>query len=320
MPEAGASSEKAFTTNAFAGLGALREIRKSDAQDREEAHQARRAQLPSEKPAHKPAQAVPAGRTERLTMADLLDTSNLSDAEIFAESMGALDGVDLYQEKFNKGDVAKEKMPEDGGVLTMSEEEREFALFTQEMALSKVRRIGSPQPTARRQRARHQREGADPSSLETLEAAQVHAAPSVHLSHMHTQYVDEQVTVTQVSKGDDVLVGGEGGMVLSASQSRLMRDINRYQERYGAVMTLKLRGLAHDAAMVRLDDFLTAAFHAKCAYGLIICGKGLGSPGQPVVKHGVMAQLHGDDRVLEYVPVLDDDGDFGAVYVALKKK
>ncbi len=313
---------KGFSTGAFDSLKSLQEIRKAEAEDRKIADAAKeQARLEAERQAAKAAKrardienATGKGAYNRFTEEDLQSNSNLSDEEIFLASMASMDGADLYQEKFNKKEKPVVKKKDDEPVLTMTEEEREFAIFTQEMAFTQVKRLDDIPGKKKKNRITF--EPVPKTLTPTLSAA-----PSTADNAMKTQYVAPSVTVTQAIKGDDVLASAqeEKSNALTTAQQKCLKEINRYQERFGSVITLKLRGLALSAATQRLDDFLKACIRDKAQYGLIICGKGLGSQGEPVIKNTTLARLKEDDHVSEYVPVLNEDGDFGSLYVVFKK-
>lgn len=312
---------KGFSTSAFASLKSLQDIRKAEAEDRKLADaQKERERIEAAKAAQIAAKrerdienATGHGAYARFTEEDLGDTSNMSDQEIFLASMAAMDGADLYQEKFNKKEKPVDKK-KDEPVLTMTEEEREFAIFTQEMAITQVRRLDDRPGKKKKNRVPVQ---PVPQTLTPTFSA----APAETDNVMKTQYVAPTVTVTQSIKGNDVLDKSpeENPNDLTPVQKKYLKDINRYQERFGSVITLKLRGLALSAATQRLDDYLDACTRDKAPYGLIICGKGLGSLFEPVIKNMTISRLKADDRIVEYIPVINEDGDFGSLYVVFKK-
>ena len=138
-------------------------------------------------------------------------------------------------------------------------------------------------------------------------------------SGMKSDFIEPSVTVTQVEKGDNIIERPDMDDAMTASQKQLLRDVRRYESRYGIVITLKLRGMTLNAAMSRLDEFITSCIHEKKAYALVVCGKGLGSAGEPVIKNRTIEFLRSDKRVVEYAPVLNTDGDFGSVYLSFRK-
>lgn len=305
---------KGFSTGAFSSLKSLQDIRKSEEEDRKEAAAQREAQ----ERARREAQKIQI-RDFRFTEDDLNDSSDMSDAEIFEASMKEMDkGVDVYQSKFNVKEKPKtQASKDDPAPLTMSDEEREFALFTQEMAISNVKRLAAPQKPVHKVRNK----GKYAQKAEDLESLQpVSVDNTVQEPGMRTDYVAPTVAVTQVEKGDNLIERPDMDDAMTASQKQLLHDIKRYESRYGIVITLKLRGMTLNAALSRLDDFISACIRDKKPYALIICGKGLGSAGEPVIKNNTIDILRSDKRIIEYAPVLNADGDFGSIYISLRKQ
>lgn len=320
----GAGAPKAFSTQSFSGLKTLQDMRRaareeaSDAARREEEARAARE-------AARAREAAQAEREFRFSEADLSDDSGMSDEEIFAATMDAMDSVDIYQKKFNAKETPKKTSQPESGHLTMSDDEREFAIFTQEMAISNVVRLAKPEKPARK--VRNKRKYADARVLENAQVVSVDTSAPDADGGMVTDYVLPEVSVTQVVKGEDIVgdalreageTAKDGRDTLTPGQRALLHDIRRYEARYGMLISLKLRGLTFHAAMSRLDEFVDACVGEGRPYALVICGKGLGSPGAPVIKEGVLAKFRGDARVVEYAPALDADGDFGSVYISLR--
>ncbi len=308
---------KGFGNGAFSSLKSLKEMKKSDEDEARKREKQREEQerLKREK-------QMADIRDFRFTEADLNDDSSMSDAEIFYASMKQMDDkVDIYQSKFNvkekpKPQTAKEK--DDNEHLTMTDEEREFALFTQEMAISNVKRMAPPPKPVHKVRNKGKYlKTAD--ELKDKELVSVDPAPDSQQPGMKTDFVAPQIAVTQIEKGDDIIEHPDISEAITASQKQLLHDVKRYESRYGMVITLKLRGMTLNAAMARTDDFIAACLRDSRPYALIICGKGLGSAGEPVIKNNIINMLRSDKRITEYAPVLNSDGDFGSVYVSFKR-
>ncbi len=306
---------KGFSTGAFSSLKALQDIRKSEEEEEKAAAARREAEARARLEAQK-AQL----RDFRFTEEDLNDTSDMTDAEIFEASMRGMDkGVDIYQSKFNVKEKPRPKMTDaQTDHLTMSDSEREFALFTQEMAISSVQRLAPP-PKPKQKVRNKGKYTQQAKALETLNPVSVVPAPVSQEPGMKTEFIEPSVTVTQVEKGDNIIERPDMDDAMTASQKQLLRDVRRYESRYGIVITLKLRGMTLNAAMSRLDEFITSCIHEKKAYALVVCGKGLGSAGEPVIKNRTVEYLRSDKRVIEYAPVLNNDGDFGSIYLSFRK-
>ena len=321
---------KGFSTGAFDRLKSLQEKQKAEMAQKE-ASQRRLAEERARREAAEREAAMRATRDLRFTEDDLSDDESLSDEEIFAASMQAMESgkLDLYQSKFNSKEAPKKAPKDEPAPMTMSDEEREFAIFTQEMAMSKVQRLVTQKKPEHkvRNKKKYDQNGkviTDDAETEqpvaTISPVSVSAAPSVQESGMKTDYLDPVVSVTQVEKGENVLEQPDIAETLTASQKKLLKDIRHYESRYGMLMTLRLRGLTLNAAISRLNDFFDACIRERRPYALIICGKGLNSADKPVIKAHTMDMLRSDSRVIEYVPVINEDGDFGSVYASFRLK
>lgn len=306
---------KGFTNGAFSSLKALKDNQKIEAEQRAQAQLKKEAEERAKKEAKEREEAL-YRRDLRFTDDDLNDRSNLSDAEIFAASMMELEGVDIYQAKFNVKDTPKKQAPQEDKPLVLTEDEREFAIFTQEMAISNVKRMTAPPKPVHKTRNKG-KYLQNAAALETL--TPVNVSPDTPEPGMRTDYVDPKVAVTQVEKGEDILEHPDLNEGMTKAQKQLLHDVKRHEARYGIVITLKLRGLTLNAAISRLDEFITACAREKQPYALIVCGKGLGSEGDPVIKNYTLDIVRNDNRIIEYAPVFNADGDFGSLYVSFRR-
>lgn len=306
---------KGFGGGAFDSLKTLQNIRKTETEEKAAAAQMA-AQEAARRREEKAREEASLKRDLRFTEEDLNDRSGMTDDEIFEAFMRDDRPLDVYEHKF----AAKEKPkpPQEPEHLTMSDEEKEFAIFTQEMAISNVRRLQTPTKPVHKVRNKGKYKTAQ--ALLEHDVVSVHAAPQKEDAGMHTNYVAPTVTVTQADKGDDIVEHPDIQDAITLQQRALLREVKRHEARYGLVVSLKLRGLTLNAAMSRLDAFIDDCIAARKTYGLIICGKGLGSAGVPVIKEATTTRLRNDDRISEYVPVINDDGDFGSIYVSFKLK
>ena len=196
-----------------------------------------------------------------------------------------------------------------------TDEEKEFAIFTQEMAISNVQRLTKPTKPAHkvRNKGKYQQQA---QALVEKEIITINTHPTVQESGMRTAYVAPTIAVTQIEKGADVVEEPDVVESMTKNQKQLIHNVKRYEARYGMVIALRLRGLALNAALSRFDSFVDACIADKKPFALVICGKGIGSDGAPVIKEGVIARCKRDSRIVEYAPVINEDGDFGSLYVA----
>lgn len=317
MDKSASDAGKGFATNAFSSLKTLQDKRKSDDEEKRAARERAEAEARARRLARE-REELEAKRSLRFTNEDLTDDSGLSDEEIFAASIDSMDGAEIYDKKFNARELPKR--PADVGAdaepsLSLTDEEREFAIFTQEMAITNVQRLKKPQKSVCKTRNK----GKYLQKVQALvekDIVSVDARPAIQESGMRSAYVTPSVVVTHIEKGTDVVKSSDVAEGMTQNQTQLLHNVRRYEARYGTVIALRLRGLALDAALSRFDSFVEACIAAKKPYALVICGKGLGSDGAPVIKEGVIARCRRESRIVEYVPVINEDGDFGSLYVA----
>lgn len=91
--------------------------------------------------------------------------------------------------------------------------------------------------------------------------------------------------------------------------------------RRGRLPTLRIRGLRREPALELVAAFVARERAAGSRYLRIITGKGLGSPGDPVLKEALAewcASLAGEQHVVAWAPELAPDGEFGAIVVQLR--
>lgn len=307
---------KGFSNGAFSSLKALKDSQKQEAEARAQAQLKKDAEERARKEALKREEAQ-YKRDLRFTDDDINDTSNLSDAEIFAASMMELEGVDIYQAKFNVKDAPKKAEVQEEKPLTLSEDEREFAIFTQEMAISNVKRMTAPPKPVHKTRNKGKYLQNTAAAIEAI--SPVNVSPDTPEPGMRTDFVAPAVAVTQIEKGEDILERPDLNEGMTKAQKQLLHDVKRHEARYGIVITLKLRGLTLNAAISRLDEFITACVRDRQPYALIVCGKGLGSEGDPVIKNYTLDIVRNDSRIIEYAPVFNADGDFGSLYVSFRR-
>jgi len=102
--------------------------------------------------------------------------------------------------------------------------------------------------------------------------------------------------------------------------------VNRLRQlRRGGIridLQLDLHGLTKDEAIENLDRFVKAAYNRGQKGVLVITGKGMNSPGEPVLKAAVSIWLReaGKAMVSEFAPAPKEMGGSGAFVVFLKEK
>ncbi|MDC0715411.1 Smr/MutS family protein [Nannocystis bainbridge] len=91
--------------------------------------------------------------------------------------------------------------------------------------------------------------------------------------------------------------------------------------RRGRLPTLRLRGLRREPALEALIAFVTRERAARSRYVRIVTGKGLGSPGDPVLKETLAlwcASSAGEADVVAWAPEVDVRGEYGSVILQLR--
>lgn len=118
------------------------------------------------------------------------------------------------------------------------------------------------------------------------------------------------VKFTEPASGDDAIV--------TPPKANRMRQIRRGTIRLD--LEIDLHGLTRDEAVDALAKFIAAAARRGQQAVLVIAGKGLHSPGEPVLPGAVAAWLarEGKEWVTEWVPAPDNLGGEGAFVVFLK--
>ncbi|WP_434416476.1 Smr/MutS family protein [Nannocystis pusilla] len=93
--------------------------------------------------------------------------------------------------------------------------------------------------------------------------------------------------------------------------------------RRGRLPTLRLRGLRREPAVEALTAFVVRERAAGSRYVRIVTGKGLGSPGDPVLKEALAewcASVAGEAAVAAWAPELDVRGEYGSVILQLRPR
>lgn len=93
--------------------------------------------------------------------------------------------------------------------------------------------------------------------------------------------------------------------------------------RRGPLATLRIRGLRREVALAEVAAFVSRERAAGARFLRIVTGKGLGSPGEPVLKGALAewcASAEGVALVDAWAPELDRAGEYGAVIVRLRPR
>lgn len=103
----------------------------------------------------------------------------------------------------------------------------------------------------------------------------------------------------------------------SASERRLIVAARRRSP----LPTLRIRGLRRQAALVALEDFISLQQAAGRRYVRVITGKGIGSPGEPVLKRLLVVWCDGEGArlVRELAPEREASLEFGGFILALRR-
>lgn len=327
--------------------------------------------------------------SSRLSEADIDDASGMSDMEIFLQSVSNIDRTDVLNRKFSEKLVpAAQSKAESGDRLTMTPQEREFALFTQEMALSNVKRIEEAKAikasSTRKKNGRDSeliKHESQPASIDALweqaiaaEEEQASATKDADLAkgqanamsqapvarveavasakevsvampqrEVKTVFPDQPVGPAHQSGGGELrkrlqteralgqVVGTSRQLVphfkkqelgpnwgeLRPDQVVFIEEIKTYEERFGTLSGLKLRGFALVAGLSRFEAFVAASFENKTRYGSLFFGDA--SSGKDVenqLREKILKRLKSDERILKFAPALDAENTFTTIYLA----
>lgn len=113
-------------------------------------------------------------------------------------------------------------------------------------------------------------------------------------------------------------VDEEGSVTLNKNEKKLLEAAKRYTRTAGELLETTLRGLDREAALMRLEGFVSHALTQDARFVRVITGKGKNSEGAPVLKEVARSWLLAHPSVAELVPDVTRDGNFGAYIVRLR--
>ena len=98
-------------------------------------------------------------------------------------------------------------------------------------------------------------------------------------------------------------------------------SLRRFRNHFGKLKScLDLHGHTRIPAINMLIDHIRQCQIGGIPYFLVIFGKGLSSPGEPVLKKTVCSYMIANPEILAYEFAMPKDGGDGAAYVMLKKR
>jgi hypothetical protein len=106
-----------------------------------------------------------------------------------------------------------------------------------------------------------------------------------------------------------------------AAEAAAARDLLARARRH-SLPTLTIRGERREAALVAIAEYVDLQRAAGRRYVRIVTGKGLGSPGEPVLQLALdeWCRGAGEGAVSAWAPEPDADGAFGAVILRLRPR
>ena len=97
-------------------------------------------------------------------------------------------------------------------------------------------------------------------------------------------------------------------------------SLRRFRNHFGKIKScLDLHGYTRTPAIETLIDHIRQCRNKGIAYFLVIFGKGLSSPREPVLKKIICSYMIASPEILAYEFAMPKDGGDGAAYVMLKK-
>lgn len=320
-------------------------------------------------------QAQEKAQSSRLHEPDVDDMSGMSDLDIFLQSVSDIDRTDVLNRKFSEksAPIAQDKA-EHQDRLSMTAEEREFALFTQEMALSNVKPIEAPtlmkgardrkkssrvseqmanspltdsnddlweqsiadeeevliQDSAKAAEQRSDANAQAPQAREAVKATPVQEPLAEPQTDVKTASAEQRVRtlpprapvygirasrqlVPDYKKQDM----GPKWEPLRPDQKAFILEIKAYEQRFGKLISLKLRGFVLEAGMSRFEDFIEACFENKTRYGSLFFGDALSAKGvENQLREKILMRLKSDERILKFAPAMDAENTFTTIYLA----
>ena len=98
-------------------------------------------------------------------------------------------------------------------------------------------------------------------------------------------------------------------------------SLRRFRSHFGKMKSsLDLHGHTRTLAIEMLVNHIKQCQGNRVPYFLVIFGKGLSSPGKPVLKITVCSYMIASPEILAYKFAMPKDGGNGAAYVMLKKR
>ena len=98
-------------------------------------------------------------------------------------------------------------------------------------------------------------------------------------------------------------------------------SLRRFRNHFGKLKsTLDLHGYTRTVAIEMLINHIKRCQSDRMSYFLVIFGKGLSSPGKPVLKKIICSYMIASPEILAYEFAMPKDGGNGAAYVMLKKR
>jgi DNA-nicking Smr family endonuclease len=134
---------------------------------------------------------------------------------------------------------------------------------------------------------------------------------------------DDSLDVLQsIVKGATRIRLSDTGEYIEWIRPNLRKDIARrlHQGDFSVQDSIDLHGMTLRQAGEAIDSFFRDAIKNRLFCIKVIHGRGLRSPGGPVLKEALIKWLHGNFRkwVLAYSSAKDCDGGLGATYIILK--
>ena len=98
-------------------------------------------------------------------------------------------------------------------------------------------------------------------------------------------------------------------------------SLRRFKGHFGKIKScLDLHGHTRIPAIEMLINHIKQCQSDRTPYFLVIFGKGLSSPGKPVLKITVCSYMIANPKILAYEFAMPKDGGNGAAYVMIKKR
>jgi DNA-nicking Smr family endonuclease len=157
---------------------------------------------------------------------------------------------------------------------------------------------------------------------EIREFRRIPAGKPPKIKHLPVRRDNSLETLQSIVKGETRIRLSDTGEYIEWIRPNMRKDIVQrlHQGDFSVQDSIDLHGMTLREAEEAIGSFFRNAIKSRLFCIKVIHGRGLRSPGGPVLKEALIKWLHGNFRkwVLAYSSAKDCDGGLGATYIILK--